>query len=639
MLGMQRIGLLGSIASGMPENTQLAVVQSALDALPANIAILDQRGEIVGVNARWVEYAEQNSLTQQSYGIGQNYLDICKPAAAAEDMDAIRVSGGLRDILSGRLKKEFTHEYLCPHPSDSSCDRWFELWLIPFAIGSKLYVLVSHQDVTDRRSLERTSRLLMAAISQSRSGIMITNVSGDIEYVNHGFERLTGYLAHEVLGRKPSLLKSGRISQETYEDLWQTICAGETWRGQVCNRRKDASDYWEEMTISPVKDDLGEITHYVAVKEDINDSRSMELLHAGIINASADIFVVLDDEFRILEWGYQAKKILGRSAEDVIGQDFLQVVFCSECSAGAYSELSAFRRDELLRLIGCAHRTEMRHADGHMVTVELWLASLSLQGEKRYAGFIRDLTENVRAEQVLLEAQKMEGLGQMAGGFAHDFNNLLHIIIGSLRLASAGPPEKAYRHIENALTAAGHGAALVSSLASFVRRGECKVLESDVHGLIRSLEALIRQILGKSVQLEFDLQALSSTALIDANAFNNALVNLAVNARDAMPSGGLMCIATRNSQETPAQTSGIPASNFIVVSVSDNGHGMSPEVVAKATEAFFTTKPPGKGTGLGLSMVNGFCQQSGGSLNIYSDSGKGCVLELVLPAFRSQVTS
>lgn len=609
----------------LTDSRQLAILKAALDALPGHVAILDGRGDILCVNGRWIEYAAQNRLSQCNFGIGQNYLAICRPAVAAEDADAQCVSRALEDILAGRSGREFIHEYLCPHPGDPSRDRWFKLWLIPFRLDAEQFVLVSHEDITVRHALERTGKLLDTAISQSRSGIMITNAAGEIEYVNQGFEQMTGYAAGEVVGRNPRLLKSGRISAATYADLWRTIGAGETWRGQVCNRRKDGEEYWEEMTISLVRDPAGVITHYVAVKEDITESRYRALLHAGIINASADAFVALDEHFRIVDWGKQAERILGWPAKKVVGREFIATVFDAERAREAQLELAVCRRGEFSRLVGSAHRTEMRRQDGSRVTVELWLTALSLQGEVRYAGFIRDLTESVRAEQILLEAQKMEGVGQMAGGLAHDFNNLLHLILGSLYLIADEVPAHSRSHLDNAMSAARHGAALVSSLATFVRRGESRLAERDVNQLIRALESLIRQTVGKRIALTVELQAQSSTVLIDENAFNNALINLAVNARDAMPRGGSLVIATGDSS----------AGGQVVVSVRDEGEGMPPEVIARATEAFFTTKPPGQGTGLGLAMVDGFCRHAGGRLAIDSAPGRGTAIELHLPVVRA----
>lgn len=630
---------VGLIADFTQQTAQLSIMQAALDALPGHIAILNSYGEIISVNARWVDYARQNGLDQGNYGIGQNYLDICRPAASTDDPDARTVARALGDILEGKHAQGFSHEYLCPHPGDPARDRWFKLTLIPFRLRGELCVLVSHEDITERHALEQTGKLLETAISQSRSGIMITNAAGAIEYVNDGFIQITGYSPEEVLGRNPRFLKSGKISAETYADLWCTISAGRTWKGEVCNRRKDGTHYWEDMTISPVKDQSGVLTHFVAVKEDITESRMQSLLHAGVINASADAFVAMDAGFRILEWSRQAETMLDKPRSAVIGNDFIDAVFSGDCAREARSQAELAMQGRSSRLIGRPQRSEMQRADGSRIPVELWLAAITLHGERRYSGFIRDLTETVRAERQLLEAQKMEGVGQMAGGLAHDFNNILNIVLGSLHLAETQAPEDRARHLMNARDAANHGIGLTRALSSFARREKMRIVEADVNTLIEAIAPLIQQTIRKRIGLVTLCEARPARAMLDVSAFNNALINLAVNARDAMPAGGKLFIksATRHLPDPGMAGVDLPEGAYLLVSVRDTGEGMPPDVIARALDPFFTTKPEGKGTGLGLAMVNGFCRQSGGAVLISSECGQGTTVEMILPVARGTV--
>lgn len=614
-------------------DARFAIFQAALDALPGHIAILDASGRIVSVNTRWIEYARQNSLADDSCGIGENYLAACRPAAEHADPDALLVSGALRRLLAGDSENAFRHEYLCPHPGDPSRDRWFLLTLTPFYLQAARHVLVSHEDITERHGLERTRRLLETAIAQSRSGIMITSAAGNIEYVNQGFSEITGYAAAEVLGHNPRLLKSGKISPATYAELWRTITAGATWKGEVCNRRRDGSYYWEEMTISPVKDEAGVITHFVAVKEDITQERAQTLLHESVINALADAFVAIDDALQIVEWSPQAENMLGLRRDEAIGRDFIAALFPAAQAAEARRLFARDAAGQAGGLVGRPQRTEMRRADGSVLPVELWLHEISLHGELRYAGFLRDLSESVRAEHLLLEAQKMEGVGQMAGGLAHDFNNILNIILGSLHLMAPDVSAEGLHHLENARSAVQHGTALTRALSTFARRGEMRIAEIAINDALAALAPLIEQTIGKKIRLSCEPAPQQPRALIDVNAFNNALVNLAINARDAMPKGGRLRLAARICRLPAAGTAGVdlPAGDYVIVAVADNGEGMPAAIAAQAFDPFFTTKPEGKGTGLGLAMVNGFCRHSGGTARILSAPGQGTTIEMILP--------
>lgn len=620
------------------QSSAVTLMQAALDALPAHIAILDSTGTIIGVNARWIDYARENGLNRNDFGVGDNYFDSCRPACAQDDPDANQVTCALKALLNGLKPEPFNHEYLCPHPGDPTRDKWFHLRIMPFLSNGQRCALVSHEDITTQYLVKRSQKLLQTAIAQARSAIMITKRTGEIEYVNAKFSEITGYSSEEVLGKNPRLLKSGKISEKTYSSLWQCISSGESWSGQVCNRRKNGQNYWEEMMINPVRDPAGVITHFVAIKDDITEKRLNDLLYEGVIRASADAFVAFDEQLCITEWSPQAENILGLKADDVVGENFIKTVFAPEFLEEARSQFMLFSNGQPSRLIGQPHRTQMVHSSGSLIPVELWLTSLNLDSELRFSGFIRDLTEVVRAEQVLLEAQKMEGIGQMAGGLAHDFNNLLQIIGGSLRLAAMKAPPEITRYINNAIDAAERGAAITKSLTTFARRGEMRPVEADVNILLANLEPLIQQTVGKTIDVMISASALQSRAQIDISGFNNAILNLAVNSRDAMPNGGKLLIYAY-SQHVAHKIAGapidLPEGDYVVVGVDDTGEGMPTEVINKAFEPFFTTKDPGKGTGLGLAMVYGFCRQSGGSARISSQIGKGTSIQLILPAAHS----
>ncbi len=257
---------------------------------------------------------------------------------------------------------------------------------------------------------------------------------------------------------------------------------------------------------------------------------------------------------------------------------------------------------------------------------------------QRTAALAAEQKSREEAEAQLRQSQKMEAIGQLTGGIAHDFNNLLTGISGSLdmirrRLAS-GRIDDIDRFMDGASTSAFRAAALTQRLLAFSRRQLLHTRACDVNALVASMDDMLRRSLGEQVRLEIRLDAGLWPALADANQFENAILNLAINARDAMPGGGWLSITTTNaivSETDPARRENELPGSYVVVTVSDSGSGMTPDVVAKVFEPFFTTKAIGQGTGLGLSMIYGFVRQSGGHVRIESEVGRGTTVALFLP--------
>ncbi|MGU3537825.1 CHASE3 domain-containing protein [Methylobacterium sp. A54F] len=247
-----------------------------------------------------------------------------------------------------------------------------------------------------------------------------------------------------------------------------------------------------------------------------------------------------------------------------------------------------------------------------------------------------------RLEERLRQSQKMEALGQLTGGLAHDFNNMLAIITGNLSLierALARGDAKVERYLAQALDGAGRAAALTHRLLAFARNQPLNPEPIDCNRLVPNLSEILRRTLGETIRVETVLSGGLWTARIDANQLENALLNLAVNARDAMPEGGRLTIETANTHlddDYAAEHDGVPAGQYVMLALTDTGAGMRPEIAARAFDPFFTTKAPGSGTGLGLSQVYGFVRQSGGHVKIYSEVGQGTTVKLYLPRHRGE---
>jgi PAS domain S-box-containing protein len=320
--------------------------------------------------------------------------------------------------------------------------------------------------------------------------------------------------------------------------------------------------------------------------------------------------------------GWQEDELLGRPIFDFIHPDDLQHTLDG---AAAIGEGRSFTRFD----------NRYRTKDGDYRSIS-WTAG---PAENTIIAIGRDVTEQRNIEERLRQSQKMEAVGQLTGGIAHDFNNMLTGVTGSLELLKRyirdGRQDRIDRYIDAATTSAHRAAGLTQRLLAFSRRQSLDVRSTDVNQLVIGMEDLLRRTLGESVGLEISLHADLWCASTDANQLESALLNLTINARDAMPEGGRLTIETTNTRLDQRYVSSIPGElapgDYVVLCVSDTGTGMTPEVMAKVFDPFFTTKPIGQGTGLGLSMIYGFAQQSKGHVRVYSKVDQGTTFKLYLP--------
>ncbi len=352
----------------------------------------------------------------------------------------------------------------------------------------------------------------------------------------------------------------------------------------------------------------------------------------AVIQSSPAAIVCIDNRRAVTVWNMAAERLFGIPAVDAVGKPYGP-------PATAQDETDA---PDLGRAIA-----EGRMIDGtaSLVThdrrrrdVSVRSATLtSDEDEQPGAVYVAsDVTEVILLEDQLRQAQKMEAVGQLTGGVAHDFNNLLAVVIGNLDLIGAAfsAESRNARLLEGALRAALRGADLTRALLAFARRQPLEPARVDVNQLIDNVCQLLEHSLGEAIAVGKELQPDLWPVNIDAAQLESALTNLAINARDAMPSGGRLLIQTRNThldKDYAAREPGLQAGEYVVIEVTDDGHGMPPDVLAHAAEPFFTTKKEGKGTGLGLAMVYGFVKQSSGHMKIYSEVGRGTTIRLYLP--------
>jgi PAS domain S-box-containing protein len=375
----------------------------------------------------------------------------------------------------------------------------------------------------------------------------------------------------------------------------------------------------------PLHDSGGVVTSWVGTNTDIHEQKLLEAAsnrdRDRLWSMSQDILLVCDYDSRITAINPSAERVLGWTEEEMVGKPLGDFVHPDDAAATAeeFGKVSAGATT-------LAFENRYRAKDGEYRLLD-WTA---VPDGARIHGVGRDITEYRATEEALRQSQKMEAVGQLTGGIAHDFNNLLQGITGSLdimenRLAQ-GRTDDLVRWLGGAKASAARAAALTHRLLAFSRRQPLDPRPVRANPLIGSMEDMLRRTLAESVELEFKLAGGLWSTRCDPNQLESAILNLAINARDAMPEGGKLVIETCNANVRsgqPARERDVRPGQYVCICVTDTGVGMSKSTIARAFEPFFTTKPLGQGTGLGLSMIYGFARQSEGYARIYSEEGHG----------------
>ncbi|MCD7060756.1 PAS domain S-box protein [Pelagibacterium xiamenense] len=359
----------------------------------------------------------------------------------------------------------------------------------------------------------------------------------------------------------------------------------------------------------------------------------------AILDSAVDAIITIDRNGTIMTVNPAAERLFGYARDEFIGRN-VHFLMPEPYHSEHDGYIRAYRETGRKKIIGIGREVVGRRADGTTFPIHLAVSEFEVEGRTQFAGIIRDLSEHKATERALREAQKMDAMGQLTGGIAHDFNNLLTVIIGNLEMLDARLTTDDKRQLASeALEAAEIGARLTSRLLAFARRSHLEPEPVNLNTFVLGLTDMLHRTLGETVFLSNALSPSLWMVRTDASQVESAIVNLAVNARDAMPSGGRLVIETSNIQvdeEDGASESGIEPGDYVRLSVSDTGLGMPAAVRERAFEPFFTTKEKGKGTGLGLSMIYGFAKQSGGHATIYSEPEKGTTVNLYLPRYREQ---
>jgi len=450
----------------------------------------------------------------------------------------------------------------------------------------------------------------------------------------------------DILGNKhPQAL--GRPFQQVWPEIWDDIkplvdraLAGRaTWSENLpltMNRHGYPEETWWTFSYSPIRDDeeqvAGMFCSCVETTSQVLAERQSSIERKRLFEMSRDLFAVATFDGYLKSINPAWVRVLERSEEELIAKPFAEIIHPDDLAATG-EVVAALSRGEPV------HQFQVRllKANGEAISFSWSAVPDTETGAGAFYTVGRDITEDLRREEMLRQSQKMEAVGQLTGGLAHDFNNLIAGISGSLELITTrmaqGRVADVAKYVVAAQGAAHRAAALTHRLLAFSRRQTLAPRPTDVKQLVAGMEDLIARTIGPQIQLETVNAAGLWPSLIDPNQLENAILNLCINARDAMPGGGRITIETANRwlDARSARERGVEPGQYISLCVSDTGVGMAPEVQAKAFDPFFTTKPIGVGTGLGLSMIYGFAKQSGGSVSIYSELDQGSMVCIYLP--------
>jgi PAS domain S-box-containing protein len=513
------------------------------------------------------------------------------------------------------------------------------------------------RDMTEQRAAhqallesERRFRHLVEGVVDY--AIYMLDVNGVVTNWNRGAERIKGYQATDIVGQHfgvfypTSTRNEGAPAKALATALAEGRFEGEGWR-----LRRDGSQFWASVVIDPIYDDDGRHLGFAKITRDISERRAAEvalvqserqfrLLVSSVVDYA---LYMLDPNGIVTNWNAGAEQIKGYKADEIIGQHFSRFYSPADRASGKpLRGLNTAATEGRFETEGWRIRKDGSQFWANVVIDAIRDEQGQLVG---FAKITRDITERKNAEEVLKKAQeqiaqsqKMEALGQLTGGVAHDFNNLLMIVSGHTQLLRArmGDDPRLARSLEAIEIAGRRGEDLTRHLLSFARRQRLQTTVAPFADRMAGVRELVASSLPATVQLTIDIPPDLWSVNTDQGELDLALLNLAVNARDAMPSGGVLSITGENVT-LPEKPEG--AREFVAVTVADTGVGIPPDILDKIFEPFFTTKEVNKGTGLGLSQVFGFAQQAGGEVKVFSQLGDGTRFVILLPRSSGATTA
>ena len=629
--------------------------ESDLEAYPANVARVAQdlaaiRGLTVDNPAQQVHFPALEVLAAGRIQRADRIINLRRTQGLAAAVAAIGSSRDERDAefqsLIGKLQSEEVRLLAVRNAETKRDLRQTKTILILATLLGILIVAAAAWTAVRYSSTRDVAEVRYRGLMEAApDGMVVVNQDGEIVLLNARAQKQFGYSRDELLGQKvtniiPEGFAERLIADETRtaaEALAQQIGTGI----ELYGRRKDGSEFPIEIMLSPLESAEGILVtaaiRDITVRKDAEKHLAqMEARYRGLMEAAPDGMVVVNQNGEIVLLNVQAEKQFGYHRDELLGQNVTNIIpegFAARLIADALRTTA----EALAQQIGTGIDLIGRRKDGSNFPIEIMLSPLESSEGTLVTAAIRDISERKQLARQLYQSQKMEAVGQLTGGIAHDFNNLLGVIIGNLDLLErlVADNEAAIKRVQTAQKAATRGADITRRLLVFSSSEQLKPSVVLLGDSIQNMIELAGHALGAEIKITNHIDASMPPLFVDPAGLESALLNLAMNARDAMPKGGSIIIESKvknlGSSHLAVHTGDLKAGSYVCVSISDTGAGMSRETLERAFEPFFTTKPRNKGTGLGLAMVYGFVKQSGGAVRAYSELGQGTTISLYLP--------
>jgi PAS domain S-box-containing protein len=512
-------------------------------------------------------------------------------------------------------------------------------------------ILLAIEDVTERERAHEAQARLAAIVDGSDDAILSTSLDGTIRTWNAGAERLYGYKAEEAVGKHIALVVPPERRAEPAA-MYERIARGERVASFETERiRKDGARVQVSVTLSPIRDPQGRIVGVAKIARDITARRRVEQAlretSEHLMNVCAaspavlyTLQVAADAPVPVPTWiSENVTPMLGYTVAEALDPEWWVRHLHPDDRAEAVARSGALETADRL-----AHEYRFLRKDGAVVWIrdELRVVCEASGRPRHIVGAWLDITERRALEEQLLQAQKMESVGRLAGGVAHDFNNLLTVITGAADLAAAGLREgdPLLAELQEIRRAAERAASLTRQLLAFSRRQIFQPRVLNLNDVLADMAPMLRRLLGEDIVLTIAAAPGLGNARVDPAQLNQVIMNLVVNSRDAMPKGGALTLETANVELDEAYARhhvGVTPGSYVMLAVTDTGTGMDEATRRRVFEPFFTTKEPGRGTGLGLSTVYGIVKQSGGNVWVYSEPGVGTTFKIYLPRVAAPV--
>lgn len=483
------------------------------------------------------------------------------------------------------------------------------------------------------RDLLRELTDLKHALDESAI-VATTDQRGRITYVNDKFCEISKYSREELIGQDHRIINSGYHPKEFIRKIWTTIANGMVWHGELRNRAKDGSIYWVDTTIVPFVDDNRRPFQYTSIRYEITERKLGEeriRQQAELLNKTQDAVIVCDLNFRIIYWNRGAEIMYGWSVGEVLGRDISDIIY-----PDGQVELNRINSEFEVAGEWTGEVKRVGKDDREIMVKSRWTLVQGEHGQPDYILIINtDVTEQKRIQDHLLRSQRMESIGTLAGGIAHDLNNILSPILMSVEMLQLNEHDaETMRWLGVIKENSERGADLVKQVLGFARGMQGERVRIQIKHTVKDLVGVLKETLPKTISLRHEIETSLWAIIADPTQIHQILMNLCINARDAMPSGGILTLTAKNiwldEHYARVNVEAQPGS-YLVVVVSDTGIGMTREVQQRIFDPFFTTKEAGKGTGLGLSTALSIVKSHGGFINVYSEPGKGSKFSIYLP--------